>query len=71
MAECISCTSTLRRNVTYVEAEFSPTNEFVLLSVLGPDLPSYHVLPVGYLAPGEIISAGYGENIMIFMGYIH
>lgn len=31
-------------NVTYVDAEFSDSLNYVYLSVLGPNLPSYHVL---------------------------
>ena len=54
ITRCLTCSEhTQLGNMSYVNAEFSRSLDWMLLSVLGPDLPNYHILQPSTLTTGE------------------
>ncbi|KAF6018184.1 DPP10 [Bugula neritina] len=56
-SRCWTCKDLGLGNYTFVEAEFSWSNSYIYLSILGPDMPSYYVVDATDLTIGKNISS--------------
>lgn len=58
-ANCMTCanfSSTFHsEEISFVKADFSPSKSYVYLSILGPGMPSYHVVRTENLLAGEFL----------------